>query len=116
MEPIRSSETSAVSTQTPGKHPKENMFHLTHSESLKSRILHLCGEETTRHIRIFELKMEPIHCSETSAISTQTPGKHPKENIFHLTHGKSLKSRREIVVTIEGRIIRSLFSLKHKIE
>jgi hypothetical protein len=37
--------------------------------------------------------MEPIHCSETSAISTQTPGKHPKENIFHLTHSESLKSR-----------------------
>jgi hypothetical protein len=28
------------------------------------------------------LKMEPIQCPETSAISTQTPGKHPKENIF----------------------------------
>jgi hypothetical protein len=28
------------------------------------------------------LKMEPIQCSETSVISTQTPGKHPKENIF----------------------------------
>jgi hypothetical protein len=28
------------------------------------------------------LKMEPIQRSETSAISTQTPGKHPKENIF----------------------------------
>jgi hypothetical protein len=27
------------------------------------------------------LKMEPIQCSETSAVSTQTPGKHPKENI-----------------------------------
>jgi hypothetical protein len=30
------------------------------------------------------LKMEPIECSETSAISIQTPGKHPKENILHL--------------------------------
>jgi hypothetical protein len=38
------------------------------------------------------LKLEPKQCSETSAISTQTPGKHPKENIFHLTHGESLKS------------------------
>jgi hypothetical protein len=27
-------------------------------------------------------KMEPIEGSETSAISNQTPGKHPKENIF----------------------------------
>jgi hypothetical protein len=39
------------------------------------------------------LKMEPIQCSETSAIRTETPGKHPKEIIFHLTHGESLKSR-----------------------
>jgi hypothetical protein len=39
------------------------------------------------------LKMEPIQCSETSDISTQTPGKHPKVNILHLTHGESLKSR-----------------------
>jgi hypothetical protein len=29
------------------------------------------------------LKMEPIQCSETSAINTETPGKHPKEIIFH---------------------------------
>jgi hypothetical protein len=29
------------------------------------------------------LKMEPIQCSETSAISTEMPGKHPKEIIFH---------------------------------
>jgi hypothetical protein len=28
------------------------------------------------------MKMEPIEGSETSAISTQAPGKHPKENIL----------------------------------
>jgi hypothetical protein len=39
------------------------------------------------------LKMEPIQCSETSAISIQTSGKHPKENILYFTHGESLKSR-----------------------
>jgi hypothetical protein len=38
------------------------------------------------------LKMETIQCSETSAISTQTPGNHPKENLLHLTRGESLKS------------------------
>jgi hypothetical protein len=37
--------------------------------------------------------MELIECSETSANSTQSPGNHPKENILHLTHGVSLKSR-----------------------
>jgi hypothetical protein len=30
------------------------------------------------------LKMEPREFSETSAINTQSPGKHPKENIFHI--------------------------------
>jgi hypothetical protein len=45
--------------------------------------------------------MEPIQCSETSAISTETPGKHPKEIIFHLTHGESLKSRKDTkIVTV----------------
>ena len=40
-----------------------------------------------------ELKMEPIQCSETSAIITQTLGNYPKENILHIEHGESLKSR-----------------------
>jgi hypothetical protein len=30
------------------------------------------------------LQMELIECSETSTISTQTPGKHPKENILQI--------------------------------
>jgi hypothetical protein len=38
-------------------------------------------------------KLEPIEGSETSAISNQTPGKHPKENILHVKHGESLKSK-----------------------
>jgi len=40
------------------------------------------------------MKMEPIKCSETSAFSTQTPGRCPKENALHIKHGESLKSRR----------------------
>ena len=35
MEPIVSSETSAVRTQTPGNYPKRNKLHLEHGESLK---------------------------------------------------------------------------------
>ena len=35
LEPIVSSETSAVRTQTPGNYPKRNKLHLEHSESLK---------------------------------------------------------------------------------
>jgi len=39
------------------------------------------------------MKMEPIECSETSAIRTQMPGNYPKENILHIEHGESLKSK-----------------------
>jgi hypothetical protein len=38
-------------------------------------------------------KIKLIEGSETSAISIQTPGKHPKENILHIKHGESFKSR-----------------------
>jgi hypothetical protein len=40
--------------------------------------------------------MELTEGPETSAISNQTPGKHPKENILHVKHGESLKSRVEL--------------------
>jgi hypothetical protein len=43
--------------------------------------------------------MELIEGSETSAISNQTPGKHPKENILHVKHGESLKSRKTLEST-----------------
>ena len=39
------------------------------------------------------MKMEPIEGSETSAFRTQTPANYPKENILHIEHGESLKSR-----------------------
>jgi hypothetical protein len=46
-------------------------------------------------------KMEPIEGSETSAIGTQTPGKHPKENILHIKQeGESLKSTSPVFVII----------------
>jgi len=38
MEPIVSSETSAIRTQMPGNYPKRNKLHLEHGESLKTRI------------------------------------------------------------------------------
>ena len=38
MEPIVSSETSAIRTQTPGNYPKRNKLHLEHGESLKTRM------------------------------------------------------------------------------
>jgi len=42
--------------------------------------------------RWMPMKMELIEGSETSAIKTQTPENYPKENIFHIKHGESLKS------------------------
>ena len=41
MEPIVSSETSAIRTQTPGNYPKRNKLHLDHGESLKTRMMSL---------------------------------------------------------------------------
>jgi hypothetical protein len=35
------------------------------------------------------MKMELTECSEMSAISTQTLGKHPKDNILHIKPGES---------------------------
>ena len=54
MEQTECSETSAYKFQTPGNHPKESIQHSVHGESLKSRLLHLYGEEVARHIRLFE--------------------------------------------------------------
>ena len=45
------------------------------------------------HFIHLPMKMELIEGSETSAIRTQTPGNYPKENILHIEHGESLKSR-----------------------
>jgi len=39
MEPIVSSETSEIITQTPGNYPKRNKLHLEHGESLKTSIV-----------------------------------------------------------------------------
>jgi len=76
MEPIMSSETSAIKTQTPGNYPERNKLYLEHGESFKNKNV---------------MKMEPIASSETSAIRTQAPGNYPKRNNLHLEHGESLK-------------------------
>ena len=61
MELIEGSETSTIRTQTLGNYPKENILHIEHGESLKSRILHLYGKETTRHIHLFEILHPPAY-------------------------------------------------------
>jgi hypothetical protein len=57
--------------------------------------------------------MEPIECSETSAISTQTPGKYPKENILHIKHGESLKSRTVTMINDLVRVIGAFNAVLH---
>jgi len=42
MEPIVSSETSAIKSQTPGNYPKRNKLHLQHGESLRTRLNKIC--------------------------------------------------------------------------
>ena len=42
MEPIVSSETSAIRTQTPGNYPKRNNLHLEHGESLRTKKYRYC--------------------------------------------------------------------------
>jgi len=39
MEPIVSSETSEIRTQTPGNYPKRNKLHLEYGENLKTRLI-----------------------------------------------------------------------------
>ena len=43
MEPIVSSETSVIRTQTPGNYPKRNNLHLEHGESLRTRLYAFCS-------------------------------------------------------------------------
>jgi len=50
------------------------------------------------------MKMELIEGSETSAIITQKPGNYPKENILHIEHGESLKSRIVLCFVCLGRL------------
>jgi len=38
----------------PENYPEESIQHSEHGESLKSRTIHLYGEETARHIQLFE--------------------------------------------------------------
>jgi len=52
MEQTECSKTSAYKIQTPGNHPKESIQHSQQGESFKSRILHLYGEEITRHVHL----------------------------------------------------------------
>jgi len=49
---LKNSESRKI--QTPGNYPEESKQHSEHGKCLKSRIIHLYGEETARHIRLLE--------------------------------------------------------------
>ena len=88
MEQTECSETSAYEIQTPGNYPEEGIKYSEHGESLKSRKLHPYGEETARHLRLFEklridMKMEQTESSETSGYKIETAGNYPEESIKH---------------------------------
>ena len=55
MEPIVSSETSAIRTQTPGNYPKRNKLHLEHGESLKTK--HIFYIPVTQSVSIWDATM-----------------------------------------------------------
>jgi hypothetical protein len=59
--------------------PVSNIIYGIHPEVTTAK-----SKKTPSYFIDLPLKMESLQCSETSAISTQTPGKHPKENILHL--------------------------------
>jgi hypothetical protein len=65
--------------QTPGKHPKLDTLNIEHGESLKSRIIHLYGEETHQENQtaICIYFPSPLQRPEhhTSVLTIQTP--HP---------------------------------------
>ena len=53
--------------------------------------------------QVVVLKMEPTQCSETSAFNTQTPGKHPEDNVSLLQLNESLKTK---FSSVSARIIK----------
>jgi len=59
MEPIVSSETSAIRTQTPGNYPKRNKLHLEHGESLKTRKKNVTFSYV-RHERIWVFRSKTL--------------------------------------------------------
>ena len=72
MEPIVSSETSAIKTQTPGNYPKTNKLHLEHGESLKTRItdtLATITEDMLENMwREIDYRLDVLHATKGSHV------------------------------------------------
>jgi len=92
MEPIKCSETSAFSTRTPGRYPKENALHIKHSESLKSRI---------------RVKIKSLHINHVSS-----PPHHYTSQ--HFTYLHLIPIWIPLLVTTFLTLFLSLFSLQGK--
>jgi len=76
MEPIVSSETSAIRTQTPGNYPKRNNLHLEHGESLRTRVLdfHSYFDRTTRMVELLALDPAALYPHGDSLVLTTVRG------------------------------------------
>jgi len=61
MEPIVSSETSAIRTQTPGNYPKRNNLHLEHGESLRTRNIFEVLHSTIKNIIKTQIVQGPTY-------------------------------------------------------
>jgi hypothetical protein len=78
----------------PENYLEGSVQHSEHSENLKSRIIHLCGEETARQIRLFEkLRIK-------KAYKIQTLGNYPEESIQQVatTHTVSLHTLHSLII------------------
>jgi len=68
MEPIVSSETSAIKSQTPGNYPKRNKLHLQHGESLRTRLINmLCCGNAAPFIKILS-RMDDVNPDKAARV------------------------------------------------
>ena len=74
MEPIVSSETSAIRTQTPGNYPKRNKLHLEHGERLKTSLQTVYTYLDLRHF--LAIRLSPgaaLHSESNHEVHTEGP-------------------------------------------
>ena len=66
MEPIVSSEMSAIKSQTPGNYPKRNKLHLQHGESLRTLMNFIVNnQETIQTIYLYTVLVQGISATLT---------------------------------------------------
>jgi len=95
MEPIVSSETSAIRTQTPGNYPKRNKLHLEHGESLKTRRIILKSLHCLQAL-MFSWKLE----TSAKAINNQQAVQLSRNLMLHILFLYNFIIARIIIVII----------------